>query len=237
MLPPGIDNTSVIPSVYCPNVELCGRTRVGIVDFGNPETPCPDGLIEHVDGVVRACKRDGTTDSIMITTGTGAYSQVCGTVRGYQLGSPDAFDPDFTGADRDNIESNSYFDGISITYGSPGSRQHIFSLAVGIFEGNQCPCDTGSTHTPSSFVGTDYICESGNPGTTTELRGYYNDILWDGQQCRGNESPCCTASPYIPYFYKDLGTDTNKDIELRILTNQSLDNEDILLLSYEVYVK
>ena len=235
-------NMGDVESVYCSEEELCGSrgwTRVGVADFRNPEIRCPAGLIDHFDddGVRCACKRRSynTTNSVIIPTIT-TYSQVCGTVQGYQFGSPDSFDPEFTGP-KDDVEQT-YLDGISITYGPAGSRQHIFSLPAGTSEGHQCPCDAGSGIAVPAFVGTDYICESGNPTIDWKPIVYYSDTLWDGQQCGGDEAPCCSASPYIPYFYKDLGTDTTEDIELRILTDQDLEtDEDILLVSYDIYVK
>ena len=73
----------------------------------------------------------------------------------------------------------------------------------------------------------DYYCESGGSG----------DILWDGEQCDGVETPCYT-SPYIPYFYKHLYVSTTDDIELRIMISiDEIGYEDIYLLAYEFYVK
>ena len=42
-----------------------------------------------------------------------------------------------------------------------------------------------------TFVGMDYYCESAVPYKFTKTL-YSNDSLWDGQQCNGNEGPCCT---------------------------------------------
>ena len=227
-----------IKSIYCSAEELCGSTgwtRVGIADFGNPQTPCPDGLIEHNDNEVRACKRESLSSVIIPTNGI-SYSQVCGTVQGYQFGSPDGFFPKNTGPK--NIEEN-YLDGISVTHGPSGSRQHIFSFA-GATGTAACPCyENSKLDSTPSFVGQDYYCESGIPsGEKWSPIVYGNDILWDGQQCPGSEAPCCSASPHMPYFHKELDLPTTDDIELRILSNQNIKtDEDILLLSYEIYIK
>ena len=219
--------------VYCSVKELCGSTgwrRVGIADFRDPETPCPDGLVEY-DGAVRGCQREtiNSNNSVTIPTSGISYSQVCGKVLGYPYRTLDAFNPRWTG-NRD-IEDN-YFDGISVTYGPAGSRQHVFSLA-GVShagKGIRCPCAANSILPDSQpdFVGDDYYCESGGSGD--------DDILWDGEQCDGREAACCTA-PYIPFFYKHLNVSTTDDIELRILPNQSFDDENLYLLAYEFYVK
>ena len=221
-----------ITNVYCSTEELCGSTGwtgVGIADFGNPQTPCPDGLIEYKKGELRACKRKSpsSTNSVIISTNGISYSQVCGKVLGYPHKSLDAFNPKWTG--KKNIEKD-YVDGISITHGAAGSRQHIFSLAGAGGQGQVCPCSDASkfADTVPEFVGEDYYCESGGSGT--------DDILWDGKQCDGNESPCCT-SPLLPYFHKKLESPTTDDIELRILPNQNFNDEDLFLLSYEIFVK
>ena len=219
--------------VYCSVQELCGSTgwrRVGIADFRDPETPCPDGLKEYA-GTVRGCGRRSRCGfhSVTIPTSNISYSQVCGKVLGYPYRSLDAFNPRWTG-NRD-IEDN-YFDGISVTHGPAGSRQHIFSLAGALprDNGTSCPCAANS-YLPDSqpdFVGDDYYCESGSSGD--------DDILWDGEQCEGNEADCCTA-PYMPFFYKHLNTSTTDDIELRILPDQRFSDENLFLLAYEFYVK
>ena len=216
--------------VYCSAERRCGTKgwrRVGIADFRNSDTPCPDGLVVY-DGAVRGCQRETTssTNSVTIPTSGISYSQVCGKVLGYPYNSLDAFDPRWTG-NRD-IEDK-YLDGISVTYGAAGSRQHIFSLA-GTGNGRRCPCAASSSLPGSQpdFVGNDYYCESGTSGD--------EDILWDGEQCDGNEADCCTA-PNMPFFYKDLGTSTTDDIELRILSDQGFNDENLYLLAYEFYVK
>ena len=221
---------------YCHTDEICGSTgwtRVAIADFGNTQDPCPSGLIEHNENGLRACKVESlsTPNSIGIQTGM-SYSQVCGTVRAYQYGSPDAFE-----AHPEDIEQ-AYLDGVSVTRGPSGARQHVFSLAAAILEGLQCPCATGISLVPPSFVGSDYYCESGNPTGAWNPIVYGDDALWDGQQCGGSEADCCSASTHFPYFYKNIGSATTDDLELRVLVNQDVvGDENILLQSYAIYVK
>ena len=228
-----------VKSVYCSTEELCGSkgwTGIGIADFADPQTSCPDPLVEYTRYGVRGCSRSNLEDNSVIIPTNMSYSQICGTVQGYQFTSTDAFSSVYDNTGPDDIEQ-SYFDGVSITHGPIGARQHIFSLAAAPTEHNDCPCEGNTTQsTIPSFVGQDYLCESGNPMTSLRYTLYTGDILWDGEQCGGTEGPCCT-SPYKPYFYKDLGSATTDDIELRILTNEPLNNEDIVLLSFEIYVK
>ena len=42
-----------------------------------------------------------------------------------------------------------------------------------------------------------------------------NDTLWDGQQCNGNEGPCCT-NPRMPWFIKPLNENNSEGFELRM---------------------
>ena len=224
---------------YCTTEVLCGSTgwtRIGIANFSDPQIPCPDDFIESNDAGVRACRRESSTPNSITLDANVPYKEVCGRVYGIQFGSPDAFDPAHTGS-QDSVEET-YLDGISITHGDEGSREHIFSLPAGAWEGHQCPCDIGSSHVAPEFVGNDYICESGDPDSEWEPIYYPDDPLWDGQQCRGDEAPCCSTSPYSPYFYQDLDSYTTDAIEMRVLTDQDLaTDEDILLIYYEIYVK
>ena len=60
---------------------------------------------------------------------------------------------------------------------------------------------TNNTKVPvkkPNFVGDNYYCESAIPLYVSghieiwQHILYINDILWDGQQCDGNQGPCCT---------------------------------------------
>uniref|UniRef100_A0A1X7SQY4 Fibrinogen C-terminal domain-containing protein n=1 Tax=Amphimedon queenslandica TaxID=400682 RepID=A0A1X7SQY4_AMPQE len=144
-----------------------------------------------------------------------------------------------------NLEShndvNSYYiDGISITRGSP--RQHVWTLMAGVTGGSgthttsHCPCASGSTQGPQSFVGNDYYCESGAGSSYTNIL-YTSDPLWDGQGCGSLETACCNV-PGIPWFHRDYGNTTTTDyLELRVCADQSTIDEDAPVAFYEIYVK
>jgi len=110
-------------------------------------------------------------------------------VIGYQDDSADAF-AQHAGHGPQTIEGH-YVEGVSLTHGPPGARQHIWTFAAGLFETFQsiasCPC-AGGTAAPT-FVGNEYFCESGNPATTWTNILYASDPLWDGQGC--GSPPCC----------------------------------------------
>ena len=111
-----------------------------------------------------------------------SYNHVCGRVIGYQYYSPDAF-AQFI---RPQTIEGPYVDGVSLTHGPPGARQHVWTFAAGIYETSfwvSCPCAGGAV--APSFVGNDYFCESGNPGTTWTNTLYASDTV---------VSPTCFSS-------------------------------------------
>ena len=153
---------------YCSFYGPEGWTRIAYLNMSDSSTACPDELqlLQSNDGV-RGCGRKpsngGSCNGVTFATNA-SYSEVCGRVIGYQVGSPDAA----IGSPND---INSYYvDGVSITCGS--TRQHVWTFMAGLHEetiyagngGWDCPCATGSTQTVLPFIGDDYFCESGNPG-------------------------------------------------------------------------
>ena len=239
-----LTNGSIV-TVYCDMVgincdEEGGWTRVAYLNMTEPGTTCPSGLhqtgynnLNH-DVCGRPTPSSAGCDSTFFSTYSINYTRICGQVRGYQFASPDAFN---TGTS--DIDSY-YVDGVSITYDS-NPRQHIWTYAAGLHEthldSNGCPCNSGSYATPPpSFVGNDYYCESGIYSSWTFIL-YANDPLWDGQNCNGPESTCCT-NPNMPWFLKTLNETTTDDIELRVCSNVVLpDEEDTPLDIIEIYVK
>ena len=172
-----------------------------------------------------------------------SYSHVCGRVIGYEHTSPDAFR-----LVASQTLEDSYVDGVSLTHGSPGARQHIWTFACGLFETYNpifhptlyCPCVQGTTNYIPTYVGNDYFCESGNPGTALFTNVLYgNDPLWDGQGC--GSPPCCELSspPGVtaPWFCKQLPQATTDDIEVRICRDEGTTSEDTPVELIELYIR
>ena len=149
----------------------CGGTsgwrRAVFLNMTDPSHNCPSGW-EETGYSKRTCgraseSRGGTCDSATFPTGGLEYSRVCGRAVGYQFGSLSAFYSSSL-----TIESH-YVNGLSLTHGSHGSRQHIWTFAGGLAEAGtnlllfQCPCDGGTFSVPG-FLGNDYFCESGING-------------------------------------------------------------------------
>ena len=220
--------------VYCTFEERCGVpgpwTRVSYLNMSDSCSVCPSGTQKFVQGSATACgiQEYSATTCVQISMSAAySYSQICGRVAGYQKGTPD-------GLSLKDI-NEAYVDGVSITRGSP--RQHVWTYVAGYGEMiYPCPCDAGSEQQVPSFVGSDYYCESGYSGNSGSLSAiYWDDVLWDGQQCGGLETDCCT--PGQPWFHKVLSAQSSDSIEIRLCIDENTDNENSLVSLYEIYVK
>ena len=218
-----------------------GWMRVADVDMSQSGATCPQGLTQTTLLGLTLCVRNGTgcQSTVFSTLGLN-YSQVCGQVRGYQHGTPDAFrNYYYYSSTIDGL----YVDGVSITYDS-APRKHIWTYVCGMnllhssIPQLNCPCNTGNAVAPPPFVGSDYYCETGNNDyTCCDFTAFYpNDPLWDGQQCTGKEAPCCTH-PNMPWFHKTLSETTTEDIELRLCGDNDNQDEEIPLQVIELLVR
>ena len=223
-----------------------GWMRVGYLNMSEPCATCPPGLtLRQFNDIDHGLCGRPMSSSITYSTHGLHYCKVCGQIKGYQYNSPDGFPPLHSGFSKTaNIEDcNTYVDGVTITYGSSPCK-HIWTYACGLSERLEgqvlywCPCNNGSYGTTvPGFVGNDYYCESGLPaGQHWQSVLYSNDTLWDGQQCNGNEGPCCT-NPRMPWFIKALNETTTEDIELRMCSSEVPSNEDTPLEVIELYVQ
>ena len=153
-------------SVYCHMGQICGVKggwmRVSYF-IGPLQKKCPnDEFVLHklnANAYVCRAKASGSCTSVPLETYGVTYTDVCGSVRGYQAGATVAFDS------KADINSP-YLSGVSITrtVTGPEKRRHVFSLAVGEAEKSTslyaCPCNEGATsHKPPAFVGDDYYCQ------------------------------------------------------------------------------
>ena len=231
-------------SVYCDMEGVnCdgegGWMRVAHLNMSDPTQQCPPGFRLYEQNGVRACGRqsDGC-QPVVFNTYNINYSQVCGRVTGYQIGSTSAINPE---ENLDDIEQ-AYVDGVSITRGS-NPRKHIWTFMAALQEhsfytngGHVCPCAPNNPTTPPSFIGDDYFCESGNPVNWDLTTFHTSDPLWDGEQCGLIEQECCNVTG-IPWFIKPLEQPTTDQIELRVCANQAISDEDNPVELFEIYVK
>ena len=184
-----------------------GWRRIAFINMTDTSYICPTGL-SLTSYSKRTCGRSHTTyggcSSTTFSVGGLSYSQVCGRIRGYQFGATNAF----LGSYYEGIDSY-YVDGVSLTHGSAGRRQHIWTFAVGGSEvvsswpDEDCPCDTGYYDHVPTFVGNNYFCESGLHSARTLVSSeifYPDDVLWDGQNCTSTSTCCQLNNP--PWFTK-----------------------------------
>ena len=110
---------SVIASMSMCNGTL-GWSRIAFINMTDTSYNCPTGL-NLTSYSKRTCGRSHTygfgCSSTTFSVGGLPYSQVCGRIRGYQFGSTSAFISE-------DIDSY-YVDGVSLTHGVTGRRQHI----------------------------------------------------------------------------------------------------------------
>ena len=151
----------------------CGGTgnwrHAVYLDMTDPNNNCPSGW-QLTGYSKRTCGRANSShlscDSVFFPVSGGPYSQVCGRIRAYQYGLPNAF-YGYNRRGQATIDSV-YVSGVAVMYGSP--RQHIWTFACGVWENltdlSSCPCDLSSSTSVPPFVGEDYFCESGyvHPG-------------------------------------------------------------------------
>ena len=218
--------------------------RAVYLDMTDPNTNCPSGW--NMTGYSkRTCGRANSSslscDSVFFPVSGGPYSQVCGRIRAYQWGLPDAFST-YYHRGQTTIDS-AYVSGVAVMYGSP--RQHIWTFANGAWEnyivnshGSICPCDIrGENNIIPPFVGEDYFCESGyvSGSGITKLILHSNDTLWDGRDCHSTSTCCSLHNP--PYFTKTLIQTTTDDLQLRMCLRDSITADNIAVELVELYIK
>ena len=232
-----------LPSCSCGGAGLW--TRIAHLDMSDPSQQCPSSwnlTTTPVRGCISSIASAHSCDSAIFPSNGQTYSHVCGRVNAYQQATNEAFYPALS---RGQGLEGYYVDGVSLTHGAAGSRQHIWTFAVALYETDpnydpewNCACtninENGPYHVPS-FVGSNYFCDSGSPGPGYNLtRVYSEDPLWDGAGC-GPTSTCCQFNT-PPWFCTTLPEPTTDDLELRICRDQAPSNEDIIVSLVDINV-
>ena len=236
--------SQAVKAIIAANSTVCNGTpgwrRVAFINMTDTSYNCPTGL-NLTSYSKRTCGRAHTTNgydcsSTAFSVGGLSYSQVCGRIRGYQFGGTGAFISGRLGVD------DVYVQGVSLTHGVNGSRQHVWTFAAGLSEVNTsyryelCPCDAASSNMVPSFVKDDYFCESGlQSGWSRNYTLYPDDVLWDGEDCISTSTCCQFNSP--PWFTKNLPSETTDDIELRLCTSSTPLYVDVPIELIELYVQ
>ena len=229
--------------LMCGSGPALGWTNVAHLDMSDSSQQCPDNLIlvtTHIRGCGRTSRYHITCDSVIYPVYGRTYSRVCGRVLAYQTGRASAF-YNVIVRNQNSLEL-AYLNGVSLTHGPPGSRQHIWSFVNGDRDRSSaavpstCPCSVINenwNYQVPSFIGNDYFCESGNPGPRRIDGRFFNDTLWDGLGC---ESPSCCELNTPPWFCKTLPAPTTDDIELRSCYGDLLQNGNLTITNVNINV-
>ena len=241
-----INTTSRGPvQVYCEmDTNNCGNItggwmRAAYIDMTNVNNTCPAGLNYTIESSKRMCTRSHSDtyscSSVTFPLHGVPYTKVCGRARGYQFNYQYSFYTyHHTGQ---STLDRAYVTGLSVTYGHP--RNHVWTFAGGLTKGINdnnccnCPCafPTPGTAAPP-FVGENYFCESGIPGTWLR-QWYFDDPLWDSQGCASG-STCCNRGG--PWFTTTLNQEVSDDIELRMCHGHDSSTENIGIEQLEILV-
>ena len=159
-------STCQLTSVYCDMTRTCGNItggwmRVAELDLDH----CFTGLRSQSFDGIRTCvvSEDGAgCTSVLFSSFNIQYTSICGTIRGYGVGTVDGLY--YRRTLRGSLTDN-YLDGISVS--SDGN--HIWSFVAG-----NCACN----YKPS-FIGNDWTCD----GTGCREGYFCNKLLWNTSTC------------------------------------------------------
>ena len=199
-------------------------------DFRDPNTPCPDEWEQTMyDERPHTCGKrtagQGCDFTIFTETEDLEYSKVCGRIKAYQVGTPDA--------------SSSR---LHMHFGSFPVRNVIWAFTAGTTQSqvnssladNRCPCDGGDAY--SSVFDDIHFCESlikdDTPGAKFNNHFFSNNVLWDDVGC-SSSGDCC--SKFVgPYFIRHLQFTVTDPIGVHICTN---DRSNFAIELIEIYVQ
>jgi len=234
-----LQDVATVLNTTHPCGSIAGWRRVAYLDMTDPSQSWPSGLAFKSISGLRLCGRADTNpgcwSTIYDVSGVGTTMCV-GESEGTKIELPVHFILVLK-----ELKPTIYVEGVSLTYGAAGHRQHIWTFVSGlseVYEGEYptefYECVTNGSSSPPAFVGNDYFCEN---GLNTPLVGLYifypNDPLWDGQNCT---SSCCQFNN-PPYFTKTLPATTSENIELHICTADSSEDHYTPIDQVELYVK
>ena len=217
--------------------ERCGTkgwTRVAHMNMSKTSQPCPVGF-RLIESPIRSCGGPTAAGcaSVKFRTYGISYSQVCGRLRGYQVGATGAFGPYLNSQNPDQV-----IDGVLISHGE--AQEHIWAYATAhaavtppsTLKNRLCPCHPQFNGQVPPFIGNDYYCDSGVESNPVGGQ-FYTTPLWTGEGCAPPD--CCFPSK-MPWFCKTLPVPTTDYIEIHNCYNHPVGDEDTALDLIELYI-
>ncbi len=234
--------------VFCDMNFTCGNitgwVKVAQIDYNNTD-PCPKGFVKRNESNLDTCVPARSTRHSCVTLDTFStfglpYTQVCGRVTAYQVGTTKAFARSIS-TRHPLIINLPKLDGISLTHGKC-PRSHIWSFPVGAAQNSTgkfgCPCNNGFNKTRylPNFLHSNYFCDSAPLFSDEEDRSFHDDPLFDGVGCNEATTNCCSFnSP--PWFYRQLPKSTIDTIEVRICRGKIRRMEGIPIQVIDLYIQ
>ena len=228
--PQGLNDTNV--SYSGDNYQVCPSNHYRL---------CPNRITKHM--CIRSHTDKYDCSSVPVQTHGVSYTKVRGQARGYQYRYTPAFRGshyDGDGFRYDATLNDAYVSGLSVTYGNPPNRNHIWTFAAGwsknhTYRTTNCPCALHKGPVQPPFVGENYTCESGNIGRVEgSPRWHFDNTLWDTQDCTP-ERECCERES-DPWFTVTLGKEVRDDIEVRLCHYFDSRTENIGVEELEIYI-
>ena len=215
---------------------LKGLMRVSHINMSEPCSTCPPPLAQYWANGIKVCGPvvSGSCDSILFPVYGAEYNYVCGRAVGYSFYAPRGF---YYGRYEGYSLERSYLSGLSITHGTPGERNHIWSYAAGQREyasiGYNCRCAARPAAEPPVYVGDHHYCDTATY-YDPKREWYTNNTLWDGKNCYPG-SKCCD-NERLPWFWRILPQETTDDVEVRWCSYNSI-NDRVGTELLEIYIR
>ncbi|HEU0034265.1 MAG TPA: fibrinogen-like YCDxxxxGGGW domain-containing protein [Kofleriaceae bacterium] len=202
------------------------------LDFDALRDPCPAGW-QPVAAAGPGCTVvDGAQISgVSIAPPLASYREVMTTLLAFQRGTADGYEG------QGSID-DAYLDGLSITVGTP--RQHVASYAVGYDEATgcnmmgacTCPC-LGGIAAPAFAPEAARRCEAGALSVSIDGTVVFADPLFDGVELPA----ACAGEGRAEPIQTLLGGATSDPIEARLMRNEIVQAEGLVLSRLELWVR